>query len=160
MIDKPSASPHQDIAAADQGQIGLGIGVAVAKGGEQSRVQAPDTGQVLGVHPVALGIVLVDEAQLAGVGHVDLVVAVLKQTADPGGVGTGFQHHAYRRHAGKAAAEGQRCGSQPGFLKDLAARIEDADLRVLVSQVQTHRDLALADRGGSIVHGQPPLNWA
>ena len=129
------AGPDQDVAAADEGEIGLGGGVAVAEGGEQGGVETTDAGQILRVHAVALGVVFVDQAQLAGVRHVDLMTAVLEQARDPGRVGAGLEDQTRRGHAREAPLQGCRRGAQAGLLDELAIRIDRAQLRVVIAQV-------------------------
>jgi hypothetical protein len=55
----------------------------MVKGIEQSRIETANTGQILGVDPVALVLVLVDGSQSPRVGYVHFVAQVRKKPADP-----------------------------------------------------------------------------
>jgi len=83
MVDELSAGANQAVASADDRQVGLGLRAAMVDGGEQLGVEPSQSGQVFGVGAIALAGVAVDQAQLAGVGHQDLVAQPGQQCADP-----------------------------------------------------------------------------
>ena len=74
---------------------------------------------------------------------------VLKQTADPGGAGAGFQYHPRHRHASEPTTKSKRCGSQADFLDDLSTESLDqrhaGPERCLEFQLAVHR--AFGDGG-------------
>src|SRR5829696_5657835 len=61
---------------------------------EQLRVQSCQASQVLGVYLIGLLLVSVDESQLTGVGHQNLVTALLEQPTNPRRVSPGLDGHA------------------------------------------------------------------
>src|SRR5664280_2449251 len=93
MVDKRSASPDQGGPAAQDGEIGLRLQRAMAKGIKQSRIETADAGEVLGIYPIALALVLVDGSQSPRVGHVHFVAQVQKKPADPRRVQTSLKHN-------------------------------------------------------------------
>jgi hypothetical protein len=58
--------------------MGLGVLAPMRNRVEQLRVQARQTSEVFGVDLVGLSPVGIDEPQLAGIGHQDLVAALLQ----------------------------------------------------------------------------------
>ena len=69
--------------------------------------------------PDRLGVVGVDQAQLAGVGHDHLVPELREETAHPGRVGAGLEHDAKRDDAGEPAAQRLRPGGDACLLDEL-----------------------------------------
>ena len=105
MGDKPGAGAYETVAAAKDGEILLSFGQAVTQRGKQRGVETADPGQILGVHPVRLVLVLVDEPELARVSDKDLVTEIGKEPAHPGRVGACFKHDAQRLACGEAPLE-------------------------------------------------------
>jgi len=52
VADEAGTRPHERIAAAQEGEIGLGLGAAVGEGSKQRRVEAAHPGEVLGVDAI------------------------------------------------------------------------------------------------------------
>jgi hypothetical protein len=101
--------------------MGLALFAPVLERIQQLRVQARQSGQVLGVYLVGLSLVGVDQSQLAGVGNQYLVATLLKQPANPGRMGPGFYSDAQRGLRSEASSYGLGVGAQPALFDDLAA---------------------------------------
>ena len=84
--------------------MSLALFASVLEWIEQLRVQACQASQVLGIYLICLTLVGVDEPQLAGIGHKDLVAALLQEPAYPGRVGSRFYGDAHRRLLGGEAS--------------------------------------------------------
>jgi len=52
VADEAGTRPHERVAAAQEGAIGLGLGAAAPQGSKQRRVEATHPGEVLGVDAV------------------------------------------------------------------------------------------------------------
>jgi len=52
VADEAGTRPHERVAAAQEGEVGLGLGAAVGEGRKQRRVEASHPGEVLGVDVV------------------------------------------------------------------------------------------------------------
>src|SRR5665648_536413 len=72
-------------------------------------------------------------------------------------MGAGFEDETGHGQRRKAPAQGSGSGAQASLFEELAVGSDHAELRVLVAQVQAHRELTLAVGGGSILHSQPPF---
>ena len=105
MADEPGTGPNETHAAAKNGEILLSLGRAVAQRGKKGGIEPAHSSQILGVHPVGLALVLVDESKLARIRHEHLVPEVFKESAHPGRVGTGFKHDAQRLACPEASLE-------------------------------------------------------
>jgi hypothetical protein len=77
--------------------VGLGAFTPVPEWVQQLRIKACQASQILGVDLIRFAFVGVDESQLAGIGHQDLVGAPFEQTANPGRVGSCLYCDAHRR---------------------------------------------------------------
>ena len=64
--------------------MSLALFASVLEWIEQLRVHSSQASQVLGIYLICLTLVGVDEPQLAGVSHQDLVATFLKHPARPG----------------------------------------------------------------------------
>ena len=155
-FDEAGARPHERVAAAQKGEVDLGLGAAVAQGRQQRWVEAAHPGEVLGVDAVRLRVVGVDQAQLARVGHNHLVPELGEQATHPGRVGAGLEHDAQGFGAAEAAAQRLRPGGKPCLLDDLTGFVDEAHLDVVVAEIETHGQLRLLALGSRITHGQPP----
>jgi len=119
--------------------VGLALFAPVLERVEQLRIEARQASEVLDIYLVGLSSVGVDEPQFAGVGHKDLVAALLQEAANPGREGARFYSDAHRRPLGSGAPfEGLGAGTQPTLLDDLAAvLVDEAQVGVPVAEVQS-----------------------
>ena len=83
--------------------MGLALFAPVLERVQELRVHSCQAGQVLGVYLVGLALVGVDEPQLAGIGHQDLVAALLEHPARPGRVGSRLYGDAHGLLGGEAS---------------------------------------------------------
>jgi hypothetical protein len=121
---------------------------------EQTSIEACQAGEVLGIEPVVLAALGVDEPELAGVGHQDLVGASSQHAADPGRVRARLERHAHRLDADETPLEGLRGRGDAGLFDDLAGLgVQQAQVAVAVSYVDAEGDAVLG-------HGQALLSWA
>src|SRR3712207_5439012 len=90
MVDELGPGADQGVTRADERQVRLGRLTPVPQRSEQLRVQPRQAGEVLCVELAILFSLAVDEPELPGVCHQDLVAQTLEETADPRGVGTGL----------------------------------------------------------------------
>src|SRR5215218_4651198 len=106
---------------------------------EQFRVHSSQASQVLGIYFICLAFVGIDEPQLAGIGHQDLVTTLLQEPANPGRVGSRFYGDAHRRLlGGEASSEGLWGCAQPALLHHLAAPcVDEAQVGVFVAEIQS-----------------------
>src|SRR5215217_6909194 len=120
---------------------------------EQTSIEACQAGEVLGIEPVVLAALGVDEPELAGVGHQDLVAAPSQQAADPGRVRARLERHAHRLDADETPLEGLRGRGDAGLLDDLAGLgVQQAQVAVTVSYVDAEGEAVLG-------HSQALLSW-
>src|SRR5215210_8560683 len=105
---------------------------------QQLRVKTRQASQILGIDLVGLTLVGIDEPQLAGIGHKDLVATLLQHPACPRRVGTGLDCYTHGLLRGEASSESLGGGAQPTFLDHLATvLVDEAEVGVLVSEVQS-----------------------
>ena len=119
--------------------MGLASLAPVLERVQELRIQTCQASQVLGVDLVGLALVGIDEPQFAGIGHQDLVAALLQHPACPGRVGSSLDCDA---HGGCSEAKRRLKGlggrTQPTFLHNLTALlIDEAEVGVLVAYVQS-----------------------
>ena len=80
------------------------------------------------------------------VGHQRFVTEAFQQPVDPQRVGAGFEHHPHRRPRAEVLLELLDGGAHAHAFHDVSFQIEQADVGVLVTQVQTGDDVhALLD---------------
>src|SRR5215216_6345002 len=109
---------------------------------EQLRVHSCQASQVLGVYLIGLLLVSVDESQLTGVGHQDLVTALLEQPTNPRRVSPGLDGHAHRPLRSKASLQSFGGGSHPTLLDHLAAvGVQKTQIAVFVAEIHSGRHL-------------------
>jgi hypothetical protein len=125
VVHQPSAAIHQSLPRVDDGHVGLGVLAPVRNRVEQLGIEARQAGEVLGIDLVGLLLVCVDEPQLAGDGHQDLVAALLEYPARPRRVGSRLDCDAHGALGGEAPSEGLGAGTQPTLLEHLAALLVD-----------------------------------
>ena len=106
-----------------------------------SGMRSPSFGQPLGVRAVVLRQRLGDQRQAVRVGHQRLVPESLDQAVHPVGVGAGFEHQPHRDPAAEVALEGRGRGAQLLALDDVAVQIDQADVAVLVAEVDPGYDV-------------------
>jgi hypothetical protein len=116
------AAIYQRLAGTDDGHMSLRVFAAVLEWIEQLRVHSCQASQILGVDLIRFTLVSVDEPQLPGVGHQDLVATLLQYPARPRRVGSGLYGYAHRRlFGGEASPKGLGASAQPTLLYNLAA---------------------------------------
>jgi hypothetical protein len=126
VVHELGAAIYQNLPGADDGHVSLALLASVLEWVQELRVHSSQASQVLGIDLVSLALVGVDEPQLPGIGHKDLVAALLEHPARPGRVGSGLDGYAHRRPLRrKAPLEGLGGGAQPAFLHDLATLLVD-----------------------------------
>jgi hypothetical protein len=136
MVDQLGADAHQRLPGVDECQVGLAVRVPVLYGIQQRGIEPEETGQLLGVDPVGLAALGVDEPYLPGVGHQHFVAQALKEPADPGRVRPYLDGNLQRPLRTEPTLEGLRGGTQPALLQYLAAfGVDEAEVAVLVPQV-------------------------
>jgi hypothetical protein len=109
---------------------------------QQLRVQSCQASQVLGVYLIGLLLVSVDESQLTGVGHQNLVTALLQQPTNPRRVSPGLDGHAHRPLRSEASPQSFGGGSHPTLLDHLAAvGVQETQIAVFVAEIQPGRHL-------------------
>jgi hypothetical protein len=128
-------------------QVGLGLRASVVDGGEEPRVQPGQPGQVLGIGSIVLAGVVVDQAELAGVGHQDLVAKAGKESADPTRVGAHLDGDAASWDAGELARQGGLGGGEARFFDQLAVLVQDDQMGVAISQIQPDEKHAILEHG-------------
>jgi hypothetical protein len=77
VVDQLRAATDQRLARSDDGQVSLGPFTPVLERIEQPGIQACQASQILGVDLICFAFVGVDEPQLPGIGHQDLVTTLL-----------------------------------------------------------------------------------
>jgi hypothetical protein len=154
VVDELGPRPDQRLARADDRQVGLRGLSSMLDRREQTSIEACQAGEVLGIEPVVLAALGVDEPELAGVGHQDLVGASSQHAADPGRVRARLERHAHRLDADETPLEGLRGRGDAGLFDDLAGLgVQQAQVAVAVSYVDAEGDAVLG-------HGQALLSWA
>ena len=94
----------------------------------------------------------VDQPGLARIGYQYLVAQAFEDPVHPARVSADFDGDLQLLLGVEAAAEVLRGGAQPALLNELATvGVEDAQLTVLVAEVQPYRHLRLL--GATIIHG-------
>ena len=93
MIDQERSGSDEGVPAAKKRQIRLRFRSSVLDGAQQPGIKPPQASERLGIHSVALAVVLIDETQPPRIGHDGLVTAFADEAAYPGRVGAGFEHH-------------------------------------------------------------------
>lgn len=151
-MDELGAGSHQAVASAQDRQIGLGPGTAVMDGGEQLRVEPGQPGQVFGIGSIVLARVLVDQAQLPGVRDKDLMPEMGQERADPTGVGPDLHGHPAGRKGSEPALQRTGGGGNAALFDHLAVRIEEAEIGLLVAQIDAGKN------GGIFGHGRVLLS--
>src|SRR5215216_7148540 len=132
--------------------MSLGLLAAMLYGIQKLGIGSGKTRQLLGVELVGLTLVAVDQPCLARIGHQNLVTAVMEDPVHPGRVGTDFDGDLHLLPRVEAATEVVWGSTQPALLEELTTvGVEDAQIAVLVAEVQTHRHLRLL--GATITHG-------
>ncbi len=108
---------------------------------EQLRVQSCQASQVLGVYLIGLLLVSVDESQLTGVGHQNLVTALLEQPTNPRRVSSGLDGYAQRWPLrSKASPQSFGGGAHPTLLDHLATvGVQKTEMAVFVAEIQPGR---------------------
>ena len=105
---------------------------------EQLRVQPRQAGEVLGVEPVRLAALTVDEPQLPWVGHQHLVAQTLKQSADPWGVGAGLDGYPHPLSFREVPFERRgACADLALFDHFAVSGVDEAQVAVPVAYVST-----------------------
>ena len=97
---------------------------------------------------------------LAGIGHQDLVAALLEQPANPGRVGSGldgYAQEAARRRSVALKASGV-VRSLPSSITSPLVRVDEAQIGVLVAEVQSGCHLWLF--AATIHRWADPPSWA
>ena len=155
VVDKGGAAADQGFAAAKENEIRLGHGGAMPQRSKQAWVKTAHPGQVGGVHPVALAVVLVDQTKSAGVGDDHLVAEFGQKATHPGRMCPCLKNHAGGLLGAEAARKSGRGGAHSRLLQKFAVFGKNADLTVAVSEIQPHGQLAFLS-SGNVVHGQPP----
>lgn len=104
---------------------------------QQLRIHSSQPSQVFGIQFVALALVGVDEPCLAGIGHQNLMTALLlEQPANPRRMGAHLDGYAQRSLGIEVAPESLRDGTQPALFDDLTAfGVQQAPIAVFVSEV-------------------------
>ncbi|HLC05484.1 MAG TPA: hypothetical protein VJK02_20800 [Anaerolineales bacterium] len=90
-------------------------------------------GQVLGIASIVLAGVVVDQAELTGVGHQDLVAEAGKESADPTRVGAHLDGDLACWDAGKPARRGGLGGGEAGLFDLIAALLQDNQMGAAIS---------------------------
>ena len=122
-------------------------------GVEKLRIYPGQTGQFLSIELVGLTLATVDQPRLSGIGYKHLMPALFQKAAYPSRVGADLDGDLHLLCGVEAAVEIVRGSAQPTFLNELAAfGVEDAQITVLVTEVQPHRHL-LRLLGANITHG-------
>jgi hypothetical protein len=120
----------------------------VVDGREEGRIQTRQTGEGLGVDAVALARVVVDRPEFASVGDQDVVAQILEQMACPTRVSTDLHGYPAGVETGELALQGGLCGGQARFFEQFTIRVENGEVRTLVSQVQSDEKHAI------LIHGR------
>jgi hypothetical protein len=76
--------------------MGLALFAPVLEWVQQLRVHSSQASQILGIDLICLTLVGVDEPQLAGIGHQDLVATLLEHPASPRRVRSSLDRNAPR----------------------------------------------------------------
>src|SRR5215212_8614542 len=95
MVDKLRAAPDQRLTRADQGHVSLALPAPVLERVQELRVNSCQASEVLSVYLVGLALIGIDEPQLAGVGHQDLMSTLFEHPACPGRVGSSLDGYAH-----------------------------------------------------------------
>jgi hypothetical protein len=77
VVHELGAAIYQRLAGPDDGHMGLRVFAPMLEGVQQLRVHSCQASQVLGVYLIGLAFVGVDEPQLPGIGHQNLVATLL-----------------------------------------------------------------------------------
>ena len=92
-VDQGHAGPHQAITQFNGEQMALRLFGNMRHWMEQVSIEAGDLGEHGGVTFVALPFVLINSAQLAGIGDKDFLTFFREETADPRAVRSRFDGH-------------------------------------------------------------------
>ncbi len=118
--------------------MSLGVFAPMLEWVQQLRIKTCQASQILGIDLISLAFVGIDEPQLPGIGHQNLVTTLLEYPACPGRVGTSLDCDAQWLLGGEASSEGLGGCAQPTFLHNLAAvLVDEAQVGVFVAEVQS-----------------------
>jgi hypothetical protein len=152
VIDEPSSRADHYLARADERQVRLRCLSPMLQRPEQLGVYSGKTSQLLGIQPVGLAPLAIDQSRLARVGHQDPVVTLFEHSAHPRRVGSHLNSDCHPLLGAKAPPEGLRGGTQPTLLDHLAALlVDEAEVGILVAQI--HSGCQQRCSSATIIHG-------
>ena len=114
----------------------LGLGGAVLNGMEQRGIHAGETGEHLGITPVALAFATGDGVKLAGIGHQHRCAEVGEVTTDPRTVRARFQGHGGMRKIREQLCQGRAGVGQRSFADNLTSGVENADVMCPITEIK------------------------
>ena len=157
MIHQLRSGSDQRIPRSQKCQVRLTDRTSMTNRPEEVGIQTRQTSQPLRVNPIALAVIFVNRAELAGVGNQDLMTALLEQPRNPRRVGPYLQGNPQRGTTCQPSTDGFCGGHHPTFLIDLSPAVKDTKVAKPIADVQTDRQGFNAR--GIMFHDRPPF-WA